>query len=473
MKKILFFFVFVNLFMSCSSDSEEELNLPPSKFEIAVSGVTDTTAELNWEEAIDPEKSIVYYQVSLNEKVLESELSVTSLSLVDLEEKTKYTVKITATDKEGESTVSSMTFTTVLNGEPSGFTVEVSEIKETSAQLNWGASKDPEGKAVIYSVTLNGEMVAENLKETSLSLSDLTNKTEYKVVIIATDVDSKSTKSEKTFTTLETNLAPNKFEVTIGDITNNSAKVLWTESIDPNGDVVTYDVYLNESVVASGLETLNYVLEGLESTTSYVVKVVSKDLKLTTEVEKTFETTSNPPAGFNIEIDNISDSGALVNWDDAVDPDGDNVFYDLYINGEEIATGWTNSIYGLTSLTPNTEYVVKVVARDTSGAATINTVTFKTKPVDGSFTVLNVDIYKDQYVGYLVVLKLTDSFVVSSVTIDNTTFDGFFAAAPDVLNFGITEEQYNEFLTSAENKGSLKYSSGGKELDYEFTYNVK
>ena len=384
MKKILFFFVFVNLLMSCSSDNEEELNLPPSSFELMVSQITDVSAE-----------------------------------------------------------------------------------------LNWGVSEDPEGKTVVYSVSLNGEMIAKNLNETSLSLTELVGSTEYKVVVVATDDHNNSIEIEKLFTTSITNLAPESFEVFIDNITNKTAKVSWKESLDPNGDAVTYDVYLNGNMIATDLDVLSYLLEGLESTTSYTVKIVSKDAELATEVEKMFETTSNPPADFNIEIDNISESGALVNWDDAVDPDGDNVFYDIYVNGEEVATGWTNSIYGLTSLSSNTEYIVKIVARDTNGATTINAVTFRTAPVDSSFVVLSADVYKDQYVGYIVVLKLTDSFAVSSVTIDNTTFNGFFAAAPDVLNFGITEEQYNEFSASAENKGSLKYSSGGKELDYEFTYNVK
>ncbi|WP_028892413.1 fibronectin type III domain-containing protein [Tenacibaculum sp. 47A_GOM-205m] len=384
MKKILFFFVFVNLLMSCSSDNEEELNLPPSSFELMVSQVTDVSAE-----------------------------------------------------------------------------------------LNWGVSEDPEGKTVVYSVSLNGEMIAKNLNENSLSLTELVGSTEYKVVVVATDDHNNSIEIEKLFTTSITNLAPESFEVFIDNITNKTAKVSWKESLDPNGDAVTYDVYLNGNIIATDLDVLSYLLEGLESTTSYTVKIVSKDAELATEVEKMFETTGNPPADFNIEIDNISESGALVNWDDAVDPDGDNVFYDIYVNGEEVATGWTNSIYGLTSLSSNTEYIVKIVARDTNGATTINTVTFRTASVDSSFVVLSADVYKDQYVGYIVVLKLTDSFAVSSVTIDNTTFDDFFAAAPDVLNFGITEEQYNEFSASAENKGSLKYSSGGKELNYEFTYNVK
>lgn len=205
MKKILFF-VFANLLMSCSSEGEEVLNLPPSSFEVLISQITDVSAE-----------------------------------------------------------------------------------------LTWGVSEDPEGRTVVYSVTLNGEIVAENLNETSLSLTELVGNTEYKVVVVATDDHNNSIEIEKLFTTSITNLAPEDFEINIDNVSYNMATISWTESVDPNGDVVVYDVYLDGSIVASNLQVLNFVLEGLQSTTSYTVKVVSKDAELTTEVEKMFETNEKDP----------------------------------------------------------------------------------------------------------------------------------------------------------------------------------
>lgn len=85
------------------------------------------------------------------------------------------------------------------------------------------------------------------------------------------------------------NNQPNTFAITsvgyvivVGESSVNNWKAIWTEAIDPDGDTVTYDIYIEDVLIASDVEVLE--LEMLESTvyaadadTHFTLKIIAKD----------------------------------------------------------------------------------------------------------------------------------------------------------------------------------------------------
>ncbi|MEO9511539.1 MAG: fibronectin type III domain-containing protein [Flavobacteriaceae bacterium] len=448
-------------------------NGAPTSFTVTMSELTETTASLSWTASADPEGTTVTYDIMLNGDIIEENLTATSINLTELNEVTEYVVLVIAKDEDGKTTEGSFSFITIENDAPTTFEISISEITEDSAQLSWTASIDPEGTLVTYKVTINGNTIGENLTETSIGITELANNTEYTVVVKATDEYGKSTETTDSFATLETNLPPASFTTSLNYVTDNEATISWTESVDPNEDNVTYDVYLDDNLVANDLEELSYTFHNLSPVTFYNVKVVSKDAEFTNESETSFETTSSPPSDFDVSIDNITTSGALIDWTDATDPDGDNVFYDVYLNGLEELGGWTNSIYAFSNLAPGTTYTIRIVARDSSGASTEKTVSFNTLPVDDTFAVTTVNIYEDTFFeGYVVVIGVTDSSAVESITIGDVVFSNFFTPSTGIINFNITQDQYDAFLASQQNSGVLTYDDDGVSMEIAFIYNI-
>lgn len=84
------------------------------------------------------------------------------------------------------------------------------------------------------------------------------------------------------------NLPPKEFKVTIDSIFSNKAVISWTKSVDPEGDTIKYDVWLNNKVIFSELAELRCVLPDLTELTSYSGKIVAKDKKNETTAEFSF-----------------------------------------------------------------------------------------------------------------------------------------------------------------------------------------
>lgn len=87
------------------------------------------------------------------------------------------------------------------------------------------------------------------------------------------------------------NLPPNNFDIEILNISHEDATINWNEAADPENDVVTYNVYLNQTLVVENLSELTYELIDLEELTEYSGKIIAKDSNNNqTEVTFSFQT---------------------------------------------------------------------------------------------------------------------------------------------------------------------------------------
>ncbi len=88
-----------------------------------------------------------------------------------------------------------------------------------------------------------------------------------------------------------TNLAPNNFDITVINISDNDALINWTVASDPDDDDVKYNVYLNGDTIAENISELTYQFTALNELTSYSGKVVAVDSN-NNETSRTFSFTT-------------------------------------------------------------------------------------------------------------------------------------------------------------------------------------
>lgn len=103
------------------------------------------------------------------------------------------------------------------------------------------------------------------------------------------------------------NNPPGNFAVTNSVITQNAATLSWSESIDPDGDKVTYNITQGDFVVR-GINRLNYTFSDLQNNTTYEVIITAIDGKGgETSITHSFTTestqTQTSTTSFNIPAD--------------------------------------------------------------------------------------------------------------------------------------------------------------------------
>ena len=91
------------------------------------------------------------------------------------------------------------------------------------------------------------------------------------------------------------NTNPGDFTVSIVDITSSTATITYTESVDPDGDDVTYDIELDARIIFEDLNAnTQATVNNLQANTTYDGSVTAKDDKGGTNVETFSFTTTSP-----------------------------------------------------------------------------------------------------------------------------------------------------------------------------------
>ncbi len=75
------------------------------------------------------------------------------------------------------------------------------------------------------------------------------------------------------------NESPGNFTVTVSRVLGTMASLEWDMASDPNGDSVTYAVWLNGEEIQTGLSETKTTLQGLNAESSYAGKVMASDGK--------------------------------------------------------------------------------------------------------------------------------------------------------------------------------------------------
>lgn len=104
------------------------------------------------------------------------------------------------------------------------------------------------------------------------------------------------------------NNPPGQFTVSLEAYSWDTAKIIWTKSIDPDNDSVSYKIYLNDTLKVENYKELSYVFKGLNELTLYKIKVIAVDTKQQETIINSSFTTNKYWLRFlhKIEYGNIS-----------------------------------------------------------------------------------------------------------------------------------------------------------------------
>jgi hypothetical protein len=206
---------------------------------------------------------------------------------------------------------------------------------------------------------------------------------------VARDTDGAESQSAvQTFTTRPENYPP--YAAWNPSPANNStnqpvAPTLDWEAVDPDGDLLTFDVYLGTTdpppLVANDVVESSYAAPALVFSTQYYWRVVTRDShdaeapgplwRFTTRPENYAPTAPASPSPVHLAT-NVS-LGPSLTWQ-CSDADGDAMTYDLYLGTTSppplYATNLPSNLAQPQWLIAQTLYYWRVVARDSKGALT-------------------------------------------------------------------------------------------------------
>jgi len=405
------------------------------------------TPKLFWK-ANDPDGDTltfdIYFGTEPNPPLIESDLATNNYNPGTLNLATTYYWKIIAKDGKGGFSSSPIWSFTTTNA-PTQPSNPVPSNGETDVPLNptlsWEAS-DPDGDSltfdVYFGVESNPPLVESDLFTNTFTPEKLNSDTTYYWKIIAKDGKGGETEGPVwSFTTL--NNAPTQPSNPIpsdGATDVSLTPNLSWDSSDPDGDTLTFDVYLgidsNPPLVESDLSTNTYNPGTLNSKTTYYWKIVVKDGKggETEGPVWSFTTLNNAPTQPTNPVPSDGATGVSItqtlSWD-ASDPDGDLITYDLYLSKDASPKLYqegieTNSIeigpleYGMT-------YYWRVVAKDGKGGTS-------SSPV-WSFTTENINfIVAANGEEGIVIFDVNDAkkpFVIGYLDTDGYAYDVYIS----------------------------------------------
>jgi hypothetical protein len=87
------------------------------------------------------------------------------------------------------------------------------------------------------------------------------------------------------------NNVPGIFEISVTKVTDHDVAIQWGNAVDPDGDILTYEVALNDSVIAYDITLNQYTISKLQPDKEYRISVIALDpLRNSSKTEKIIKT---------------------------------------------------------------------------------------------------------------------------------------------------------------------------------------
>lgn len=236
----------------------------------------------------------------------------------------------------------------------------------TSIDLTWDSATDNVG-VTGYQVFRDSTLLA-TVTNTSYQATNLTPNTTYNFIVRARDAAGNVSDgvSIEATTLADTTPPTDVTDLTVSEITDQSAKVTWTASTDDHV-VSKYYIYLGDELVGNTTST-NYTLTSLTTKTNYTVSVVAEDASgnQSNPVSTNFTTTSVPPSDVTNLTATPSYTSVDLSW--TASASASVVGYNLYKNGVKVNNELiTGTSYTVSQLSEGVQYTFVVKAVDDDG----------------------------------------------------------------------------------------------------------
>ena len=358
------------------------------------------SATLSWQAAdidLDPLTYDVYFGTTASPPLVEANLSTATFAPGPLVYSTTYYWRIVARDDDAaETSGPTWTFTTrPVNFAPNPPSNPSPPNNATDRALNtvlsWQASdrdNDPLVYDLYFGTTATPPLVASNLPAPTFGPAGLNYGTQYYWRVVARDTTNQETSGPTwNFTTRPSNYPPNApsnpSPANFSSVSPANVTLTW-QATDPDGDVLTYDVYFGASatppLAASNISVRSFNVGALAPVTTYYWRIVARDDDGATTSGPTWRFTTQiigrpPEAPFLPTPPNNATEQAwnvTLFWN-CNDPDGDPMTYAVYFGTAAtpplVATVGIRS-FAVGLLSPGTTYYWRIVARDNHGNAT-------------------------------------------------------------------------------------------------------
>lgn len=332
--------------------------------------------------------------------------NITEYKVTGLTSGTRYYFAVTAYNTAGrESSYSAEKSKVVFDADttaPSISGVYVSNIGQTSAEINWTTDEDADS-LVRYGVTASyGSNVFDSSmgKAHTMVISGLSPSTTYNFQVLSTDASGNQASSGNyTFTTADVpdTTAPAISDIRFTDITSSSVTVTW-KTDEPSTSQVEYGLdtsYASASALDSTLTTSHrVVITGLSAYTTYHARVISADAAGNSAVSSDhyFITSNTAPSITSLDASPSSGYAPLyVSFTAAAsDADGFVASYEWDFDGDGAYDDDTGTVAAAshTYTSPGT-YTAVLKVTDNGGASTTAQVTVTVKDVVNTLPVIS------------------------------------------------------------------------------------
>ncbi len=360
---------------------------------------------LSWSSSFDPDGDSVSYRLyvgtAASALALAQDGPSTAYGLPAPQFGTTYYWQAVAYDPyggTGATTVQSLVLT-LANQAPAPFAILTGTgtvaTRASTQVLSWASAFDPDGDTVSYDLSLATTPVALALVQsstaTSYALTFQLGTTYYWQVTARDGFGGAQTSALQLFQpTFRNSPPPEPVNLSkTGTIPFHglapSQSFFWQQSIDPDGDAVSYQVYLGTDPAALALipsAPLGFTLTNLAVNTAYYYKIVAIDAFGAASNSSVnwvyYQFVNGAPSAFDVAAGSgtvpTRTSDDLLAWTAATDPDGDPVSYRVYFGTQSAAlplladSKQTSAAVG--PLASGTTYYWRVDAYDTLAATT-------------------------------------------------------------------------------------------------------
>ncbi len=279
-------------------------NAPAAPTGLTTSGITQTAITLSWTKSA----GATGYKLQVDSGAVVTLGDVATHTFSGLSANTQYTLKVIATNADGDSTAASVSASTLPNAPSAPTGLSTSGITQTAITLSWTKSAGATG----YKVQVDSGTVTTLGDVATHTFSGLSAGTSYTLKVIATNAGGDSAAasiSANTLPAVPTGLATS-------GITQTSITLTWTKSTGATG----YDVKLSTANSWTALgDVATYSFGNLSANTQYTLQVrANNSAGATAAASASARTLSAQPAALasptSVTTSGISQTSITLNW---------------------------------------------------------------------------------------------------------------------------------------------------------------